>query len=192
MRFPLSILNHGKTESHFHEWPTSKKILLHRVDLTQKEPSLFCLFGGELSGGKIHFPLFLSFAFVCPLISLWPGQFFWGMKEGFYQNWQGKGKRNGLAKIDVKDEREVFHFLISKILFFVFLYFFGSLSGFFCFLLVCCFWTGTLVRRNFPRWQLIQISSASWLAGGEPPPLLMISSPLHWVIWAFKISQSPK
>ena len=33
------------------------------------------------------------------------------------------------------------------------------------FLLVCGFWTGTLVRRNFPRWQLTQISSANWLAG---------------------------
>ena len=31
-------------------------------------------------------------------------------------------------------------------------YIFGSLSGFFL-LCVFCFWTGTLVRRNFPRWQ---------------------------------------
>ena len=47
---------------------------------------------------------------------------------------------------------------------------------FFCFLLVCCFWTGTLVCRNFPRWQLSEISSASWLAAGEPPPLLIFIS----------------
>ena len=67
----------------------------------------------------------------------------------------------------------------SSSYFYIFL---GSLSGFFCFLLVCCFWTGTLVHCNFPRWQLTQISSASWLAGGELPPLLIISSPLHWVI----------
>ena len=50
-------------------------------------------------------------------------------------------------------------------------YFFGSLLGFFCFCLVCCFWTGTLVRHNFLRRQLTQIRSARWLAGGWPLPV---------------------
>ena len=36
-----------------------------------------------------------------------------------------------------------------------------SFRAFSFFVLVCCFWTGTLVRRNFSRWQQIQVSSAN-------------------------------
>ena len=60
--------------------------------------------------------------------------------------------------------------------------FFGSLSGFSVFWLVCCLWIGALVRSNFPWWQPTHISWASWLAGGGPSPLLIISSPQHWEI----------
>ena len=73
--------------------------------------------------------------------------------------------------------------------------FFGSLLGFFCFLLVCCFWTATLVHCNFSRWQQTPNSSASWLAGGEPPLLPKLFPHLccgSFQVWAFKISQSPK
>ena len=65
----------------------------------------------------------------------------------------------------------------------------------FCILLVCCFWTGTLVSRNFSRWQLNQNSSASWLAGCEPPPLPKLFPHLclgSLQVWAFKTSQSSK
>ena len=87
------------------------------------------------------------------------------------------------------------NFAIDEKLLFVFYIYFRSPSGFFCFLLVCCFWTGTLVCRNFLRWQLSRISSASWLAWGEAPPLPKLFPYLCLAslqVWAFKSSKSPK
>ena len=73
-------------------------------------------------------------------------------------------------------------------------YIFCSLSGFFLLFVVLLFLNWHFFCRNFPRWQLTQISSASWLAGGEPPPLLIISLPLHWVFAGLDILDftSPK